>query len=102
MIGQEARQAAEAALRRLDRILAERPREVHEDLSDAVRDIVALRDDLIRSLRSGQAGPGMRDRLDHANRLVSVAIGAEFPVTGLHWERIETTRGLLRKLLDRG
>ena len=65
MITREARQAAEAALRRLDRLLAERPHEVHEDLSKAVRGIVAIRDDLIRPARADGGGS---DPLDRANR----------------------------------
>ena len=40
-----------------------------------------------------------RDPLDRANMLVSIAVGAEFPVTGLHWDRIEKTRDGLRALL---
>ena len=96
MIAPETRQAAEAALRRLDRLLAERPHEVHEDLSEAVRGIVAIRDDLIRRLRADGGG---RDPLDRANMLMSIAVGAEFPVTGLHWDRIEATRDGLRELL---
>src|SRR4051794_38338061 len=96
MIAREAQQAAEAALQRLDHILAERPHEVHEDLSEAVRGIVAIRDDLIRRLRADGGG---RDLLDRTNMLVSIAVGAEFPVTGLHWDRIEKTRDGLRELL---
>jgi hypothetical protein len=96
MITPEARQAAEAALRRLDRLLAERPQEVHEDLSEAVRGIVAIRDDLICRLRADGGG---RDLLDHVNKLLSIAVGAEFPVTGLHWDRVETTRDMLRAML---
>ena len=96
MIARETRQAAEAALHRLDRLLAERPHEVHEDLSEAVRGIVAIRDDLIQRMRADGGG---RDLLDRTNTLVSIAVGAEFPVTGLHWDRVEKTRDGLRALL---
>ena len=96
MISPGTRQAAEAALRQLDRLLAERPHEVHEDLSEAVRGIVGIRDDLIRRVRTDGSG---KDVLDRVNQLVSIAVGAEFPVTGLHWDRIGTTRDMLRALL---
>lgn len=96
MITPEARQAAEAALRRLDRLLAERPHEVHEHLSEAVRGIVSMRDDLIQRVR---ANGSRKDLLDQVNQLVSIAVGAEFPVTGLHWDRVEKTRDGLRALL---
>ncbi|WP_431271816.1 hypothetical protein [Dankookia sp. P2] len=96
MIAPETRQAAGAALRRLDRLLAERPHEVHEDLSEAVRGIVCIRDDLIQRVRADGDG---KDQLDRVNQLVSIAVGAEFPVTGLHWERVEKTRDGLRALL---
>ncbi|TDH60872.1 hypothetical protein E2C06_19830 [Dankookia rubra] len=96
MITPKARQAAAAALDRLDRLLAERPHEVHADLSEAVRSIAGVRDDLIQQVRADGSG---RHLLDWVNQLVSVAVSAEFPVTGLHWDRVEKTRDGLRALL---
>lgn len=98
MIPETARETAEAALRRLDRILAERPAEVHADLAAAVRGVIALRDALIHHRRAtGAAG----ESLEQANRLVSLAVSAEFPIAGLHWDRIEATRDGLRQVLAR-
>ena len=100
MIPAEAQVAA--VLPKLDRLLAERSGDAHQTLTEAVRAAVAIRDELIARLRS-EAGDGhVRDRLHAANLLVSTAVGAQFPVTGIHWDRVEKTREGLRTIIAQG
>lgn len=95
------REAGETALAHLDHLLAQRPERVHDELTHAMRGIVRVRDRLIERLRStNEPSPTLRKRLDRANILVSTAFGAQFPVTGVHWERIEKTRDGLKALMS--
>ena len=100
MISGEARATGTEALARLDRLLLERPQETHAELTLAVRGIVQIRDLLIERRRAGDMSDDAQDRLGRMNRLVSTAISAQFPVTGMHWDRVEKTRDGLRSLLD--
>ena len=92
----EAVQAAQAALGRLDRLLAERPRETHEELSFAVRGIVGIRDALIARRRDGG---DVEAELAEVNKLVTTAIGAQFPISDMQWDRVERMRDGLRSVL---
>ena len=56
--------------------------------------MVLLRNHLIGRLRTGDEGA--REPLDRANVLLSMASSAEYPLAGIHWERMEKTRDLLR------
>ena len=88
------------ALRILDQLMDEKPREeVHQRMSEVVRLLVRWRDDLIARRRSGEDGPELREGLDRVNGVVSFAFGAQFPVVGVKWERIERTRDSLREVL---
>ena len=92
----EAMQAAQAALGHLDRLLAERPRETHEELSLAVPGIVGLRDALIARRR---AGDDVEADLAEVNKLVTTAIGAQFPISDMQWDRVERMRDGLRAMV---
>ena len=92
----EAAQAAQAALGHLDRLLAERPRETHEALSLAVRGVVGIRDALIARRR---AGGDVEADLAEANKLVTTAISAQFPISDMQWDRVERMRDGLQAML---
>lgn len=92
----EARQAGTEALRRLDKVIDEGSDVGHEDVHAAVTCVVAFRNALIAGHRAGRVDHG---RLDAANALVSLAYGAEFPLSGFHRHRFEQTRDGLKKLL---
>jgi hypothetical protein len=93
----ETRQAGLEALRRLDRVIAEGSDVAHEDVHAAVVCVVALRN---RILAEHRETGSERSRLDQANALVSLAYGAEFPLTGFHLRRFEGTRDGIRALLE--
>jgi hypothetical protein len=100
-----------AALAALDRAIDDRPDRIYGDLSQAVRCLVRLRDQLIAERRrdGGRAGPAPRgpaargpqtdDRLERCNAILSVVSGAEFPLEGVRHERIAKAREELARLL---
>lgn len=96
-----ATEAARVVLPDLDRLLAERSGDAHQVLTDATRAAVAIRDELIMRLREEPSARPLRERLQQANLLVSTAVGAQFPVTGLHWDRVEKTRDGLKRMIAR-
>jgi len=89
-----AREAADAALQGISHALAEGAHPAYEDVADAVRRLVVLRDILIVETRQG----GAPDRLDRANAILSQAHGAEYPLVGVHRRRLEQAADALRGL----
>lgn len=91
---------AREALNLLERLAAERPSDHFQPMSDAVRKLIALRDELITRHRAG--GATFADpRLQQLNAVISVAIGAQFPMVGIKWDRVEQTRDALQGWLRR-
>lgn len=91
---------AREALTIMDRVLDQRSAEQEfEDVAKATRAIVAMRDRLIGRVRSGDASKETRGELDRVNQLLSMSSAAEYPLTGIHWERMEKTRDLLREMV---
>jgi hypothetical protein len=102
-----------AALAALDRALDDRPDKIYDDLSQAMRVLVRLRNQLIAERRSSgqRAGPTPRggaargpqtdDRLERVNAILSVVSGGEYPLQGVRRERIEQARDALAQLLKR-
>lgn len=86
------RDEAEAALAALDRALDDKPDKVYDDLAEAVRAIVRLRDRLIAERRDGR--PVSSD-LDRVNAVLSLTVGGEYPLAGVRRERIEQARQAL-------
>ena len=79
----------EAALAAMDRALCDRPDVTYEDLVEAVRWLVRLRDQLIDDRRRGAT---LADRLDRLNAVLSMVVAAEYPLDGERRERIEAAR----------
>ena len=79
----------EAAVAAVDRALREDTRLVYDDLADAVRHIVRLRDGLIVAVRHGEPD---RERLSRVNAILSQIVGAEYPLDGIRRERIKKVR----------
>lgn len=90
------RAAGMEALRRLDQVIGTGSDVTHDDVQAAVTCVVAFRNGMIGEYRQGRAD---RSRLDAANALVSLAYGAEFPLTGFHLRRFEQTRDALKALI---
>ena len=92
----EMREDARRALEVIERVLAQRSAEKEfEQVAECNRRIVQLRDHLIARLRTDGPGNGVRENLDRVNVLLSMAASAEYPLQGIHWERMQKTRDLL-------
>ncbi len=94
---QQPREQAHIAIAALERILDDTSAS-HADLANAIRCVVALRNELIEERRCGRGSP---DCLASVNSLLSLAFGAEFPLMGFHRDRIKTTRDRLVELYGR-
>ena len=88
--------AGKAALRAIDKLLADRPRKVGHDFSEATRCLTAYRDQAIAAWRDSGHQADF-DRLGAANAVLSVVIGGHFPLGDVPWGHIEKAR---RKLAD--
>lgn len=93
------RDEAHAALASLEHLLKEPTDAVAEHVAEAVRKIVRLRDELIDRRRAGDASPLVADWLDRTNAILSSVVGAEFPIKGLHRERLATARDAFEKMI---
>lgn len=87
---------AKAALTALDRALEDRPDLVYEDLTKALRSIVCLRQELIAELPNGATG----DSLERCNTILSLVVGSEYPLSGLHRDRMQQARRELSFLVE--
>jgi hypothetical protein len=85
----------DTAMAALDRALEDRPDHVHDDLSEAVRCVVAARDALIERKRAGAESGG---RLACVNAVLSQLVAAEYPLDGIRRQRIEQVRDELAGL----
>jgi hypothetical protein len=96
------RDECSAAVETLDRVLEERPKQIQEDMIEATRRLVLLRDDLIEQRRAGDLSREELDWLDHVNGVISVVVGGQYPLVGVRWERVKHARDALAELLKPG
>lgn len=96
---EEMQRLARTGAERLDSLLARAPDIPHAEIREAVDCVTAFRN---RAIEKHRGGAVSRACLDRANALVSLAFGAEFPLSGLHLRRIEGVRDGLRDLLRDG
>jgi hypothetical protein len=94
----EARRQASDAIDRLDHVLRRGPAVEHSEVQAASNAVIAFRN---RAVEKHRAGAVTRGCLDQANAFVSLAYGFEFPLSGLHFDRIRRTRQGLAALLHR-
>ena len=81
------------ALRRLDEILAQRPKPEQHLYSYCTERLTALRD---RMIETGAD----RARLAHVNAIISVVMAGHFPLGAVPWEELQKARGWLSELVD--
>jgi hypothetical protein len=87
----------DTALAAMDRALRDRPDVVYDDLVEATRRLVDLRDKLIAERRES-ADAAAPERLRRLNAILSVVVAAEYPLAGIRRERIEMARRELASL----
>lgn len=93
----EMRRHAGEAVARLEHVLERGAAVEHAEIQAAANAVIALRNRAIEKHREGAVSD---DCLDRANALVSLAYGAEFPLSGLHRDRFEQTLKGMRNLLQ--
>lgn len=74
----------------------------HETMAGAVRCLVRMRDLLIEERRRNGGDVGVQDKLVRVNSILSMAVGAAYPMVGVRPERLHMTRDALRDLLQSG
>jgi hypothetical protein len=86
------------ALAVLDRILAERdPDRVQQAMVEATACVVRYRDNLIRETRATQDA-AQNGLLRRTNGVLSLLFGTQYPLQGVHWDRIGQARAVLAEL----
>ena len=84
------------ALTALDAALAHRPAKDGHDFSHATMCLVDWRRRLTERLHAGEpVGP----TLERVNALISVVLGAHFPLGEVHWPSVEKARELLAEMV---
>ena len=89
----------EVALGTLDGLQADGSAETKKQLDEALRQLVVMRDKLIKADREGRPAD---DWLARTNGIISSLFGTEFPKGGLQWQRVCESREALRALLKNG
>lgn len=93
------RHCCQEAVAKLDYLLRNHPAEMAEELSDAVRCVVALRDSMIEHRDRAGRSSEQDSQLQKVNAVISAIVAGEFPLIGVRWKRIEGARDLLKQVL---
>jgi len=92
-----AESAADAALRIVDKLLAQRPDMVGHDFSEAVHRTVLYREELTRIWRRSGSEQD-RQRLARVNAVISVVVGGHYHLGVIPWPHIKEARNVLGEL----
>lgn len=99
MMDEELRDAGRTAIRHLEKVSKAGPEVSHNDVQSAVTCVAAFRNRAIELHREGRADRRCRDA---ANALLSLAYGAEFPLSGFHANRFRQAREAMQALIGEG
>ena len=72
----------------------------HEVMAGAVRCLVRMRDHLIEEQRRNGGNGATQENLVRLNSILSMAVGAAYPLVGIRPERLHMTRDALRDFLQ--
>ena len=89
---------AQAALDCLDRALRDKPEVDGHVFSEAAMALSQLRNELADRQRRDGATPDSRRQLEHVNAVISVVLGAHFPLGNVPWPEVEKARSWLADL----
>jgi hypothetical protein len=89
---------AQAALACLDRALQEKPEVDGHVFSEAAQALSQLRNELADRQRSVGPSPHSRKQLEHVSAVISVVLGAHFPLGNVPWPEVEKARAWLADL----
>lgn len=93
--GRREREARDAALAAVDRLLAVSPPCTAQEAMDAVRRVVALRDVLVARRREEGASPDLDRSLARVNGVLGLTWSGTVPTTGYRRGRVEEARRAL-------
>lgn len=99
-IAKNLRQGWQQALEAIETVLQERPVAHMREIAHAVDALVRVRDRLIEFDHEQGLSPEARLHLDKINAMLSVIASLEYPLAGLHWQRIEKVRKGLDQMLQ--
>lgn len=85
----------EAALRSLDRLIAEAPPCTVDEAMEAMRRAVTLRDHLVARQRAGAEDPGLAARLACVNMTLSLTWSGAVPTEGFRKDLLKRARAAL-------
>ncbi len=80
-----------AALDKLDRVLAGKPKADGQLLSEVAQSLAVYRNQL--------AARADRHSLDHVNAVMSIVLAAHFPLGPVPWDEVEKARGWLADMV---
>ena len=89
----------------IDDALTKKPPALGEEVDEIERAVVRLRDGLIDRLRAATPGNGtseLRAALDRVNTALSLVVGVEYPLGGIHRQLLEQARDTLRAVPAEG
>jgi formate dehydrogenase major subunit len=97
---EERQQAAQNAMRMLDKIVAEKPEKNGHDFSEATRCLTAFREHLLAERRAEGAPLEAHCRLGKLNAVISGVVGGHFPIGAVPWKHVEAARESFAQLLE--
>jgi hypothetical protein len=94
--GDSIRESAQNAFDAIDRVLAERPQSVQPVCLAVTHSLVRLRDALIAEQRANRA---VSAQLVHTNALLSLVFSIQYPLEGVHSEKLKQARDALARVV---
>jgi hypothetical protein len=92
------RESGRTALAAIDRVLGDRPKSVQPACLALTHSLVQLRDALIAKQRTDNAHQ-VSTHLVHTNALLSLVFSLQYPLEGVHAEKLNQARNALAKLI---
>jgi hypothetical protein len=91
--------SGQEVLRRIDKLLADKPDRIGHDFSAATIALCAYRGALLHQM--GNAAPAQKDveRMNQLNSVISVVYGTHYPIGGPKWEPLEKARERFASLI---
>jgi hypothetical protein len=98
-LNDRARQSGAKALAAIDRVVEERPQSAQPLCLAVTEAVVRLRDELIAEQRRA-GGSDVSRHLKHTNALLSLVFSIQYPLEGVHSEKLTQARDELAKLMQ--
>ena len=95
----ELSEAGKRALAAVDQVLNDRPNKIGHDFSEAVIGVSQLREQVIRERRADPSSHALLQRLGRLNSVLSVLVGAHYPLGDIPWDCLEESRGILAEIV---